>query len=114
MMMMGGNEFKEWFGAAGKGAGLQTFFAYGNGPHIAPQVQAAGRENVFISTGIPCGCCGRDRPRVEPMDATLTMGYIDVTRLVFERHADNLANLEALCHGLETFGTCSIACARLK
>jgi hypothetical protein len=42
MLMMGGNDFAGWFAAAGKGAGIQTFHGYGNGPHIAPQLQKAG------------------------------------------------------------------------
>eukprot|EP00966_Prymnesium_polylepis_P274679 6346187-Prymnesium_polylepis.1 len=52
MLMMGGNDFADWFKAAGKGAGIQTFFSYGNNKHLAPQIAAAGRENVFVSTGI--------------------------------------------------------------
>ena len=43
MMFMGGNDFMEWFKAAGKGAAIQTFYAYGNGPHIAPQLKQAHR-----------------------------------------------------------------------
>ena len=76
-LIMGGDDFVEWFEFAGPGAGLQTFYSYRNGAHIGRQVQRFGRANVFISTGIPCGCCGADSPRVEPMDATLAMGYID-------------------------------------
>ena len=56
---------------------IQTFHGYGNGAHLAPQIAAAGRENVFVSTGIPCGCCGSDAPKVVPMNATEAMGYID-------------------------------------
>lgn len=77
MMLMGGDDFAGWFQAAGPGAALQTFFAYGNGPRIAPQIERAGRANVFVSTGIPCGCCGADSPRVEPMNASLASAYID-------------------------------------
>jgi hypothetical protein len=55
----------------------KTFHGYGNGAHLATQIQAAGRENVFVSTGIPCGCCGGDSPKITPMNATLAMGYID-------------------------------------
>ena len=62
-MIMGGDEFGEWFKAAGRGAALQTFYSYGNGRHIGAQVALVGRSNVFISTGIPCGCCGSDSPR---------------------------------------------------
>jgi aryl-alcohol dehydrogenase-like predicted oxidoreductase len=58
------------------GAGLQTFYAYGNQRHIAGQVAAYGRQNVFVSTGIPCGCCGADSPRIEPMNASLALGYV--------------------------------------
>lgn len=76
MLAMGGNDFAGWFLAAGKGAMIQTFHGYGNGPHLAPQIKAAGRENVFVSTGIPCGCCGSDAPKVEPMNASLAMDYI--------------------------------------
>jgi len=75
-LLMGGNDFGEWFAAAGPGAGLQTFYAYGNQRHIAGQVAAYGRQNVFVSTGIPCGCCGADSPRIEPMNASLALGYV--------------------------------------
>ena len=77
MMMMGGDEFGEWFKAAGHGAGIQNFFSYGNGPKIAPQLKAYGRENVFMSSGIPCGCCGYDAPKVQPMNASLAAAYIE-------------------------------------
>ena len=77
MMVMGGNDFSEWFKAAGKGAAIQTFYSYGNGRTIAPQLAVVGRENVFVSSGIPCGCCGDDSPRVEPMTSSLAMEYID-------------------------------------
>lgn len=77
MMLMGGNDFAGWFKAAGKGAGIQTFHGYGNAEHLAPQLQAAGRENVFVSTGIPCGCCGGDAPKWQPMNATTAEWYID-------------------------------------
>ena len=77
-LAMGGNDFAGWFAAASpKPAMIQTFHGYGNGAHLAPQIQAAGRENVFLSTGIPCGCCGSDAPAVTPMNASLAMGYID-------------------------------------
>ena len=76
-IMMGGDDFSQWFAATGPGRGIQTFYSYRNGPRIAPQLRAAGRENVFVSTGIPCGCCGPDRPRVEPMTTALATGYID-------------------------------------
>ena len=76
-LLMGGDDFSEWFEAAGSGAAIQTFYSYGNGPHIAPQLRRFGRSNVFVSTGIPCGCCGADSPSVEPMNASLAMSYID-------------------------------------
>lgn len=76
MLGMGGNDFGGWFKAAGDKAMIQTFHGYGNGRHLAPQIQAAGRENVFVSTGIPCGCCGSDSPKIQPMNASLAMGYI--------------------------------------
>jgi diketogulonate reductase-like aldo/keto reductase len=76
MLAMGGNDFEGWFKVAGKGAMIQTFHGYGNGAHLAPQIQAAGRGNVFVSTGIPCGCCGSDAPKVTPMNKSLAMGYI--------------------------------------
>ena len=48
MFLMGGDDFGEWFKAVGhqtpKGAGIQTFYSYRNGPHIAPQLKAAGRD----------------------------------------------------------------------
>lgn len=44
--------------------------------HLAPQIAAFGRANVFLSAGIPCGCCGSDEPAVQPMNASLAMGYI--------------------------------------
>ena len=75
MMIMGGNDYAGWFKAAGKGAGIQTFYSYGNGRHIAPQLKSAGRENVFVSSGIPCGCCGPDS--VKKMNASLAMNYIN-------------------------------------
>ena len=77
MMVMGGNDFAGWFKAAGTGAAIQTFYSYGNGRHIAPQLRSIGRANVFVSTGIPCGCCGSDSPRVQPMNETSAMAYID-------------------------------------
>ena len=77
LLGMGGNDFAGWFKAAGKGAMIQTFHGYGNGQQLAPQIEAAGRSNVFVSTGIPCGCCGSDAPAVQPMNATLAAGYID-------------------------------------
>jgi diketogulonate reductase-like aldo/keto reductase len=79
LLGMGGDDFEGWFKAAsspGKPAMIQTFHGYGNGAHLAPQIQAFGRENVFVSTGIPCGCCGSDAPKVQPMNASLAMGYI--------------------------------------
>ena len=77
MMIMGGNDFMGWFKAAGRGAGINTFHSYGNGKHIAPQLAAAGRDNVFVAAGIPCGCCGNDAPRWQPMNVTTAMWYID-------------------------------------
>jgi len=77
MMIMGGNDFMGWFKAAGKGAGINTFHSYGNGKHIAPQLAAAGRDNVFVAAGIPCGCCGSDAPRWQPMNVTTATWYID-------------------------------------
>ena len=76
-MLMGGDDFAQWFAAAGPGAAIQTFYSYGNGPHIAPQLRQVGRRNVFVSTGIPCGCCGSDSPRIEPMNESLATAYID-------------------------------------
>lgn len=76
-MMMGGDNFAPWFAATAPGRGIQTFYSYGNGRRIAPQLRDAGRENVFVSTGIPCGCCGPDRPRVEPMTTAAATSYID-------------------------------------
>ena len=73
MLAMGGNDFAGWFKAAGPGAMIQTFHGYGNGAHLAPQIAAQGRESVFVSTGIPCGCCGSDAPAVTPMNASLAM-----------------------------------------
>ena len=89
--LMGGDDFAEWFAAAGSGAAIQTFFAYGNGPHIAPQLKRFGRSNVFVSTGIPCGCCGADSPRIEPMNTSLAMEYIDAELAQLQvDHADLL------------------------
>merc|ERR1712086_837323 len=76
MLGMGGYDFAGWFKAAGAPAMIQTFHGYNNGAHLAPQIQAAGRENVFVSTGIPCGCCGSDGPAITPMTASLATGYI--------------------------------------
>lgn len=77
MMIMGGDDFKEWFKAAGRGAAIQNFYSYRNSRHIAPQIEQFGREKVFISTGIPCGCCGYDAPKFEPMNESVAMWYID-------------------------------------
>ncbi len=77
MMLMGGNDFSGWFKTVGPGAGIQTFFSYGNAEQIAPQLEAAGRDKVFVSTGIPCGCCGPDTPKFKPMNATTAEWYID-------------------------------------
>lgn len=77
MLLMGGNDFAGWFATAGKGAGIQTFYGYGNAQHLAPQLQAVGRENVFVSTGIPCGCCADDAPKWQPMNASTAAWYID-------------------------------------
>ena len=65
--MMGGNDYAGWFQLAGKGAAIQTFWGYHNGPHLAPQLKRIGRQNVFVSSGIPCG--GIDGG-VEPMNAS--------------------------------------------
>lgn len=54
MMAMGGNDFAGWFKAAGTGAAIQTFHSYGNGVHIAPQLQSAGRENGLLSLKHRC------------------------------------------------------------
>lgn len=77
MLMMGGDDFLHWFRAAGRGAGIQTFYSYGNGEHIAEQLAKVGRENVFVSAGIPCGCCKYDAPKVKVMNKTMAMWYID-------------------------------------
>ena len=68
--------FGEWFRMSKPIAGIQTFYSYRNGPHIAPQLKAHGRENVFVSTGIPCGCCKYDAPRVTPMTKEVALEYI--------------------------------------
>ena len=67
MLGMGGSDFTGWFDLAGKGAMIQTFHGYGNGAQIAPQLAKVGRGNVFVSTGIPCGCCGSDAPKARPL-----------------------------------------------
>ena len=76
MMIMGGQEFAGWFEMAGKGAGIQTFHGYGNGAKLAPQIAKFGWQNVFVSTGIPCGCCGSDGPKVKPVTTAEATGYI--------------------------------------
>lgn len=111
MMAMGGNDFAGWFQAAGKGAAIQTFYSYGNGRHIAPQLQAAGRENVFVQTGIPCGCCGSDSPKVKPMNKSLAEAYIDdelsqlntsyADLLLFHHRCDTEAETAAVWTALE-------------
>jgi hypothetical protein len=74
MMMMGGTNHSGWFKLAGKGAAIQTFLGYGNGPKLAPEIAAAGRENVFVSTGFYCG--GIDNPQ-PPMNASAASALID-------------------------------------
>ena len=76
MMMMGGANFSSWFALAGKGAAIQTFHGYGNGKQLAPQIAKVGRENVFVSAGIPCGCCGSDGPKTTPVTKAEAAGYI--------------------------------------
>ena len=76
-MMMGTPAFDSWFRATAPGRGVQTFYSYHNAQQIAPELRAAGRETVFVSTGIPCGCCAMDAPRVEPMNAQVATQYID-------------------------------------
>ena len=56
---------------------ILVVYSYGNGEHLAPQIAREGRANVFVSTGIPCGCCGSDAPAVSPMTAALAMSYIE-------------------------------------
>ena len=78
LMLMGGDDFDLWVEAVGTGpAGIQTFYSYRNGPKLAPQLKKHGRDKFFVSTGIPCGCCKYDAPRIEPMTKDLAMGYID-------------------------------------
>lgn len=74
MMLMGGTNHSGWFELAGKGAAIQTFLGYGNGPRLAPEIAAAGRENVFVSTGFYCG--GIDNPQ-PPMNASAASALID-------------------------------------
>ena len=74
MLMMGGTNHSGWFELAGKGAAIQTFLGYGNGPKLAPEIAAAGRESVFVSTGFYCG--GIDNPE-PPMNASAAAALID-------------------------------------
>ena len=111
MMMMGGAEFAGWFELAGKGAGIQTFHGYGNGAQLAPQIAKAGRENVFVSTGIPCGCCGSDGPKVKPVTFAEATGYIAdelsqlnttyADLLLFHHRCDTAAETAAVWSALE-------------
>jgi diketogulonate reductase-like aldo/keto reductase len=111
MMIMGGSEFAGWFEIAGKGAGIQTFHGYGNGAHLAPQIAKVGRENVFVSTGIPCGCCGSDGPKVKPVTFAEATGYIEdelsqlnttyADLLLFHHRCDTAAETAAVWEALE-------------
>jgi hypothetical protein len=74
MLIMGGSNFSAWWELAGKPAAIQTFLGYGNGPKIAPQLAAVGRENVFVSTGIYCG--GIDNPN-PPMNTSAAMALVE-------------------------------------
>ena len=79
MLIMGGGKLDEWFALAGKGAAFQTFWGYHNGAKLAPQIAEAGRENVFISAGLPCGGIGdpaSDTPG-HPMNASAAAAFID-------------------------------------
>jgi len=96
MMMMGGNDYAGWFQLAGKGAAIQTFWGYHNGPHLAPQLKRIGRQNVFVSSGIPCG--GIDGG-VEPMNASQAMSYIDTELAQLDT---NYVDLLLLHHRCET------------
>ncbi|KAL3897810.1 MAG: hypothetical protein SGPRY_012971 [Prymnesium sp.] len=94
---MGGDDFTRWFEAVGSGAGIQNFFSYGNGPHIAPQLESFGRERVFLSTGIPCGCCGYDAPSFLPMNSSLATWYIDETLRQLGTHYADLLLMHHRC-----------------
>jgi len=112
LLGMGGNDFSGWFKAAGPGAMIQTFHGYGNGAVLAPQIKAVGRGNVFVSSGIPCGCCGSDAPTIQPMNASLAMRYIDdelaqlnttyVDLLLFHHRCKTSAETAAVWTAFET------------
>ena len=115
LLGMGGNDFAAWFELAGASASspamIQTFHGYGNGAHLAPQIQKAGRENVFVSTGIPCGCCGSDAPKVQPVTKAEAQGYIadelaqlntsHVDLLLFHHRCNTSAETAAVWSALE-------------
>eukprot|EP01051_Picozoa_sp_SAG22_P019982 SAG22_NODE_3870_length_1488_cov_1.338373_1_plen_225_part_01 len=111
MLMMGGGDFAGWFELAGPGAGIQTFHGYGNGGLLAPQIKKVGRANVFVSTGIPCGCCGSDGPKVTPVTTFEAAGYIAdelsqlnvsyVDLLLFHHRCNTTAETAAVWQALE-------------
>ena len=115
MLGMGGNDFAKWIEASGATekapAMIQTFHGYGNGAHIAPQLQAIGREKFFVSTGIPCGCCGGDAPKVQPVTKEEATGYIEdelaqlntsyVDLLLFHHRCNTSAETAAVWEALE-------------
>ena len=95
MMLMGGNEYAGWFQLAGKGAGIQTFYGYGNGPHLAPELAKVGRENVFVSTGIPCGGIDSKDP---PMNSSAATALIDNELAQLKTTYADLLLLHHRCH----------------
>ena len=112
-LAMGGQNFTGWFAAAsspGNPAMIQTFHGYGNGAILAPQIAAAGRANVFVSTGIPCGCCGSDaapgvmnaseaNKLINDELAQLNVKYVDL--LLFHHRCNTTEETAAVWSALE-------------
>ena len=115
LLGMGGNDFASWFELAAASAEapamIQTFHGYGNGANLAPQIRKAGREKVFVSTGIPCGCCGSDAPKVQPVTKSDAQSYIAdelsqlntsyVDLLLFHHRCNTSAETAAVWSALE-------------
>ena len=108
MLIMGGSNYSGWFELAGKGAAIQTFIGYGNGPKLAPQIAAFGRSNVFVSTGIPCG--GVDNP-IPPRNASAALALVEqelaelgtayVDMLMVHHRCQSESDMEKVWAGLE-------------
>lgn len=104
MLLMGGNQYAQWFALAGRGAAIQTFWGYHNEPSLAPQIAKTGRENVYISSGLPCGGIGDPASDVpgEPMNASAAAAFIDSDLAQLKVSHVDLLLMHHRCHDAAT------------